>query len=99
MTSSEIRGIPYSLQISASPWKYPSGGTTFDTLQTCSTQLEQLIRSMDANGIKMATVFAMRRLDDYNEANQYIASSAKKYPDRIIPLARWARFKFTAKKR
>jgi hypothetical protein len=44
---------------------------------------------MDANGIKMATVFAMRRLDDYNEANQYIASSAKKYPDRIIPLARY----------
>lgn len=39
---------------------------------------EQLIRSMDANGIKMATVFAMRRLDDYNEANQYVASSAKK---------------------
>jgi len=99
MTSSEIRGIPYSLQVLASSWKYPSGGTTFDTLQTCSTQLEQLIRSMDANGIKMATVFAMRRLDDYNEANQYIASSAKKYPDRIIPLAQWARFKFTAKKR
>jgi hypothetical protein len=50
---------------------------------------EQLIQSMDANGIKMATAFAMRQLGDYNEANQYVALSAKKYPDRIIPFARY----------
>jgi len=50
---------------------------------------EQLIQSMDANGIKMATAFAMRQLDDYDESNQYVASSAKKYPDRIIPFARY----------
>jgi predicted TIM-barrel fold metal-dependent hydrolase len=50
---------------------------------------EQLVQSLNSNGIKMATVFAMRRLDDYTDANEYIFSSAKKYPDRIIPFARY----------
>jgi predicted TIM-barrel fold metal-dependent hydrolase len=50
---------------------------------------EHLIQSLNSNGVRMATVFAMRRLDDYDEANQYIFLSAKKYPDRIIPFARY----------
>ena len=50
---------------------------------------EQLIQSMDANGVRMATVFAMRQHDDYAEANQYIAEAASRYPDRIIAYARY----------
>jgi len=50
--------------------------------------VEQLIQSMDANGIDVAIVFAMRQLDDYSDANQYITSSGNKHPDRIIPFAR-----------
>jgi hypothetical protein len=50
---------------------------------------EQLVQSLNSNGIRMATVFAMRRLGDYSESNQYIFSAAKKYPDRIIPFVRY----------
>ena len=49
---------------------------------------EQLLQSMDTNGIEMSIAFAMRQLDDYSDANQYIISSGKKHPDRIIPFAR-----------
>jgi len=50
---------------------------------------ERLIQSMDANGIKMATVWAMRRPDDYTQANQYIAAAARKHPERLIAFARY----------
>jgi len=50
---------------------------------------EQIIQSMDANGIEMATVWAMRRPDDYTQANQYIAAAARKHPERLIAFARY----------
>lgn len=51
-------------------------------------KVEQLIASMDKNGIRMATVWAMRQSPDYATANEYIADAARRYPDRIIPFIR-----------
>ena len=48
----------------------------------------ELIRSLDANGIDMALVWAMRQSDDYTLANTYIAKAAKANPDRLVPFAR-----------
>ena len=36
----------------------------------CSAK--QLTQSMDASDIEMVIVFAMRQLDDYSDANQYM---------------------------
>jgi len=48
----------------------------------------ELIQSLDANGIDMAFVWAMRQSDDYTPANTYIAKAAKANPDRLVPFVR-----------
>jgi hypothetical protein len=49
---------------------------------------EQLLESMDTNQVDMAVVFAMRSAGKYDEHNQYILDSAKKYSKRLIPFIR-----------
>ncbi len=49
---------------------------------------KEMIRSLDANRIDIAVVFAMRQADDYGKANRYIAEAARSNPKRLVAFAR-----------
>ncbi len=49
---------------------------------------ENLLESMNKNGIGKAIVFAMRTAGLYSESNKFILDSARKYPQKLFPFIR-----------